>query len=66
MTYEELKKLEHNIAAVQAKLGVLRADSKRQQNAIDGKEINEDVDRLEKEVDELQRKYMSGKEAVNG
>lgn len=66
MTYEELKKQEHNIAAVQAKLGVLRAELKREQGAIDGKEITEDIENLEREVDDLQRKYIRGKEAVNG
>lgn len=68
MTYEQLKKMEHSIAAIQAKLGVLRAELKRLQhvgtNRVEA--IQLDIDQLERQVDQLQAKYISGKEAANG
>lgn len=68
MNYEQLKKLEHSIAAIQAKLGVLRAELKRLQHVGTNRAeaIQVDIDQLERQVDQLQSKYVTGKEAANG
>lgn len=66
MNYETLKKLEHNIAAIQAKLGVLRAELKRHQGTTSGEEILLEIETLEKDVDRLQTKYTKAKEVSHG
>jgi predicted nucleic acid-binding Zn-ribbon protein len=66
MNYETLKKLENNISAIQAKLGLLRAELKRQQGTTSGEEISLEIDALETEVDRLQTKYTKAKEVSHG
>jgi predicted nucleic acid-binding Zn-ribbon protein len=66
MNYETLKKLENNISAIQAKLGLLRAELKRQQGTTSGEEISLEIDALETEVDRLQTKYTKAKEVNHG
>jgi peptidoglycan hydrolase CwlO-like protein len=66
MNHNELKRLENNINAVQAKLGVLRAEAKRHQNSIDGERAKQEIEKLEVRVDDLQREFTLRKEVING
>lgn len=63
MNYNQTKRIEHDINAMQAKLGLLRAELKRCQDNIHFEELKEEINRIEYDIDEMQKKYTKGKEA---
>lgn len=65
MNHDELKDTENNINAIQAKLGLLRAEAKRHKGTIKYTEIQNDIADLESQVDQLQAKYIKTKREVN-
>jgi predicted nucleic acid-binding Zn-ribbon protein len=66
MNHTYLKQLENNINALQAKLGLLRAEAKRNANTIDGEKAIDQIKDLEAQVDKLQDEYTKGKGVING
>lgn len=63
MNFNQTKRIEHDINAMQAKLGLLRAELKRCQDSVHYEELKEEIGSLEYTIDQMQVKYTRGKEA---